>query len=59
MADAIARLHSWIRLEISDLVLSGLAGEMTIPRDFGFQILVEKEMERWRLAVAREKMRKK
>ena len=39
--NAIVGLHSWIRLEISDLVLSGLAGEMTIPRDFGFQILVE------------------
>ena len=59
MANVIAGLHSWIRLEISDSVLSGLAEEMTIPRDFGFQILVEKEMERWRLAVAREKMRKK
>ena len=46
MANVIAGLHSWIRLEISDLVLSGLAEEMTIPRDFGFQILVEKEMER-------------
>ena len=41
MENAITGLHSWIRLEISDLVLSGLAGEMTIPRDFGFQILVE------------------
>lgn len=33
MENAITGLHCWIKREISESVLSGLAGEITTPRE--------------------------